>query len=1198
MKRGARYASLQSLLTTTAFACAALLVGSLLAARAARGQAVLQFFDSGQVLSQGVCTDVVLEDLDRDGDLDLVVTCGTVGGVWINPGGRQPGQPGTFPFPQVPNTPLGGLTAAVALKDLDSDDYPDLVLLRSTFLLETWLNQSGAPGTLKQTFTQPLGATSGSAIAIGNLDGADGPDVFETRLNQGDRVWTSNGSGAFNDSGQILPNGFGVKVALADLDGDGDLDAYVIGSPDKVWINQGGRQGGTAGAFVDSGLSPGAGGTTGVALADLDHDGRVDVVVANGNGGAPFTVYRNVTPPGGNLALVELAQPSLAFNDSLSIAVGDMDGDGFPDVVVGAIDGTIWVYLNDGNGVFGDPSRTITFGGPNTTAYALALGDVDHDGDRDVVIGTSSGATIWLNQRLSPPPPSPTPRYNSSPPPGSLIDLGVAYSSPVIRPYQWLILANDGTAPLTIHAIDQSPPPLVLDPDGRVRKGVGFIVLDAYGMTPNERLVGQAVTLPQVLDPGEHLFVLLECGAGGNGPDARYDGTLTVTNDGAASQPVTSEYRFTCTTTEGTIGPFELVLLQLVQAPPPRAALRTTAVVTASPSMCSETATLALDASAPRSLTVQVPDTFGGGTLQVPDFAGSLTVNLQPVPAAPTHCAIKVAGGTFTAPSITLPSGIATGPNTLTFGPVGQSQGLLDLTTGAFTATATGTIVNDLFREGIALAGSYSGTADITAGRVSVQSQTQDILPASTLADTTPPEITPMVSGQLGANGWYVGNVTVSWKVRDPETNITSITGCTATTVTADTSGQTLSCAATSAGGTTTHAGVTVKRDITAPVLSGVPGNLTMEATSAAGAAVTYTNPTATDTLSGVGAPSCAPASGAIVPLGSTTVNCIAQDNAGNVSSASFLVSVRDTTSPSLTCPPNVTATEGQPVNLGTPTVSDAADTTPTVTSNAPPSFPVGTTPVTWTATDAAGNRASCIQQVIVVATPGGPGGNTVSVTAPDPFANEAGLKPGRFRVSRAGSAASALAVFYTVGGTATPGSDYVALPGTVSIAAGQVSADILVKPLHDNLQELPETITVTLTANSAYTVGNPGSATAVVLSKEPLTQVVSVFAVDHIASEAGLALGRFLVTRVGSVAVALTVSYSVGGTATPGIDYVALPGAVTIPAGASAALILVTPLQDTVPESPETVTLTLSQSPSYAVGIPANATVTVVSDD
>lgn len=84
--------------------------------------------------------------------------------------------------------------------------------------------------------------------------------------------------------------------------------------------------------------------------------------------------------------------------------------------------------------------------------------------------------------------------------------------------------------------------------------------------------------------------------------------------------------------------------------------------------------------------------------------------------------------------------------------------------------------------------------------------------------DITAPLITYDVSGPQGNSGWFVGDVTVSWSVNDPESSITSSTGCATSTVTADTSGTTFSCAATSAGGTSTSS-VTIRRDTTLPTL-------------------------------------------------------------------------------------------------------------------------------------------------------------------------------------------------------------------------------------------------------------------------------------------------------------------------------------------------------------------------------------------
>ena len=158
--------------------------------------------------------------------------------------------------------------------------------------------------------------------------------------------------------------------------------------------------------------------------------------------------------------------------------------------------------------------------------------------------------------------------------------------------------------------------------------------------------------------------------------------------------------------------------------------------------------------------------------------------------------------------------------------------------------------------------------------------------------------------------------------------------------------------------------------DATMPSMT-VPSDMTQEATSPSGATVTY-SVTAVDNVDGVIAPTCTPSSGSTFALGTTTVTCTATDAAGNTASATFTVTVRDTTSPSITAPATVSVISKVPVSvlLGTPTASDLVDTSLTITNDAPALFTIGTTIVTWRATDDSGNSASATQ-IVVVKTPG-----------------------------------------------------------------------------------------------------------------------------------------------------------------------------------------------------------------------------------
>jgi hypothetical protein len=191
--------------------------------------------------------------------------------------------------------------------------------------------------------------------------------------------------------------------------------------------------------------------------------------------------------------------------------------------------------------------------------------------------------------------------------------------------------------------------------------------------------------------------------------------------------------------------------------------------------------------------------------------------------------------------------------------------------------------------------------------------------------------------------------------------------------------------------------------DTTPPVISNLPGTagtLSVEANSPSGSSPSYTLPTAVDAVAGPVPVTCVPPPGTLLSIGTHTVTCSASDNAtpANTSTATFTIDIVDTTPPVLTVPAPITvSTTGTSVPASTPAIAaflgsavahDIADPAPTVTNNAPATFPLGTTTVTFTAKDASGNTSAASAAVVVVQqapnTPPPPPPPVVDRTPPD----------------------------------------------------------------------------------------------------------------------------------------------------------------------------------------------------------------------
>jgi len=214
-----------------------------------------------------------------------------------------------------------------------------------------------------------------------------------------------------------------------------------------------------------------------------------------------------------------------------------------------------------------------------------------------------------------------------------------------------------------------------------------------------------------------------------------------------------------------------------------------------------------------------------------------------------------------------------------------------------------------------------------------------------------------------------------------------------------------------------------------------------------------------------------------------------------------------------------------------------------------------------------------------------------VTVTSTNqPYAVEGGGNGG-FLITRTGSTGSALTISYAVGGTAIPGTQYVALGSSVTIPAGQASVTVPVVAVNNPAIEGEQTVVLSLTVGETYQAGSAASATVTVQGDK---QNVWIEASDFDAAKYGLVAGQFTFTRFGTTNAPVTVNYTISGTARNGFDYALITNSVAIPAGQLTATLPILPLLTGEVEGPVTVTLTLLPNSGYNLGAPTAATMTI----
>ncbi|WP_425520158.1 putative Ig domain-containing protein [Xanthomonas cannabis] len=190
----------------------------------------------------------------------------------------------------------------------------------------------------------------------------------------------------------------------------------------------------------------------------------------------------------------------------------------------------------------------------------------------------------------------------------------------------------------------------------------------------------------------------------------------------------------------------------------------------------------------------------------------------------------------------------------------------------------------------------------------------------------------------------------------------------------------------------------------------------------------------------------------------------------------------------------------------------------------------------------------------------------------------------------------SATTVNLTRSGTATNGTDYSGAVTSVVVPANTASASFSVTPIADTTVEPDETVIFSVASGSGYSVGNPASATATIANDDFPTASIAVSPAS--VAEDGAANLVYTVALSQATLSAVSIGFSVGGTATSGTDYAAVSSPVVIQAGQTSATITINPTADSTIEPDETVILALTAGSGYTVGSPSNATGTILNDD
>ncbi|HEY8227553.1 MAG TPA: VCBS repeat-containing protein [Pyrinomonadaceae bacterium] len=326
---------------------------------------------------------VSIGDLNGDGFPDLVLAKGRhwplIDRVLLNDGHGR--------FPIAHN--LGDVadrSYSVTLADLDRDGDLDVVVGNdASDPKRVYANDGKANFHLLTTFGHPEWPTRNATVADLNQDGL--PDIIVANRTDDSRgsnfVCFNKGKGQFGADCLAFSHESATTITPADVNGDGLIDLIVPhrdGGQSYVYVNEGKGRFGKQIPFGPKDAT-----IRMAQAADLNRDGRLDIVVIDERRGA-FICF-------GQLSM-SFSEPVAIGSTGLmpyALSVADLNRDGFIDVIVGNVEAPSVVYFNDGSGQRFTP---VTFGDKKGTVYGFAIGDLDGDGYLDIAAARSDAPNV------------------------------------------------------------------------------------------------------------------------------------------------------------------------------------------------------------------------------------------------------------------------------------------------------------------------------------------------------------------------------------------------------------------------------------------------------------------------------------------------------------------------------------------------------------------------------------------------------------------------------------------------------------------------------------------------------------------------------------------------------------------------------------------------------------------------------------